>query len=440
MKKWWQEEHLAENWRPPHLLPTAALLGGAAAFSTGGCAILQMRDEMDVEVDAQSLQQRQGWNVGQPAEPLEMDGATLKDVDDSDRWRDIARTLPQTMAPAQANLAPFYTPTLFQALVHPMNEQLRQMISPLVTNEMRGAFARGQALASLFGEVGWPTDTAVIIDVPGPQAVAMAAGMADHFEPVFTFDNWPHPAGVVPSHETLAATLYYAPLFERTKASRPQPAAPVFVLDRDRLDPYEDDEETFDNRYWAKLPTAENFAALGIKHVMYVNPSRNDSGELDDLNDEFVALDQAGIDVKTVALSDFAEQIDEAQPVYAWNVGWNVNFYFGGCSWWHHHFWDLYGWHCPPGRPPIGMPPPQVSDGCHYHVLPRRTIFTGAPPRGTPARMQWKPASFARVQTRTSRWDGRLTGVRFGRSFVTPHASFTRSGSLGRIGASFVGG
>ena len=59
MKKWWQEEHLAENWRPPHLLPTAALLGGAAAFSTGGCAILQMRDEMDVEVDAQSLQQRQ---------------------------------------------------------------------------------------------------------------------------------------------------------------------------------------------------------------------------------------------------------------------------------------------------------------------------------------------------------------------------------------------
>src|SRR5207249_2864872 len=44
MKKWWQEEHLAENWRPPHLLPTAALLGGAAAFATGGCAILQMRD------------------------------------------------------------------------------------------------------------------------------------------------------------------------------------------------------------------------------------------------------------------------------------------------------------------------------------------------------------------------------------------------------------
>jgi hypothetical protein len=439
MKKWWQEEHLAENWRPPHLLPTAALLGGAAAFSTGGCAILQMRDEMDVEVDAQSLQQRQGWNVGQAGEPLEMDGATLKDVDDSDRWRDVARTLPEAMAPAQANLAPFYTPTLFQALVHPMNEQLRQMISPVVTNEMRGAFARGQALASLFGEVGWPTDTAVIIDVPGPQAVAMAAGMAEHFEPVFTFDNWPHPAGVVPSHETLAATLYYAPLFERTRASRPQPAAPVFVLDRDRLDPYEDDEEIFDNRYWAKLPTAENFAALGIKHVLYVNPGGNDMSELDDLNEEFVGLDQAGIDIKTVALTDFAEKVDDTEFMYA-GPSWNVQIYFGGCWWWHHHFWDLYGWHCPPGRPPIPTPPPHVTNGCHYRPVWRATIFHGMPPRGTPQSRSWKPASFARVQTRTSRWDGRLTGVRLGRSFVTPHASFTRSGSLGRIGASFVGG
>ena len=430
MKKWWQEEHLAHNWRPPHLLPTAALLGGAAAFSTGGCAILQMRDEMDVEMDARSLQQQQGWNVGQDGAPLEIDGATLQDSDGGDRWREIARTLPQAMAPAQASLAPFYTPTLFQSLLHPMNEQLRATISPMITERMRGAFARGQALASLFEEAGWPTDTAIIIDVPGPEAVAMAAGMAEHFEPVFTFDNWPHPSGVVPSHETLAATLYFAPLFERTKQTRPQPAAPVFVLDRDRLDPYEDDDQVFDNRYWAKLPTAENFGALGVKHIMYVAPQSGDL-ELDDLNDEFVALAQAGIDVKTLAMTDFAERTD-VQPLYYEGTSYaGVQFYFGGCWWWHQHFWDLYGWYCLPGRPPIPYPPNGVSRGCHYHPVFRATVFHGAPPR------------IGRIQARTSRWDGRLTGVRLGRSFSPARASLgggVRSGSLGRIGASFVGG
>jgi hypothetical protein len=199
----------------------------------------------------------------------------------------------------------------------------------------------------------------------------------------------------------------------------------------------------FDNRYWAKLPTAENLKGLGVRHILYVNPGGNDVGELDDLNDEFVALDQAGIDVKTVALTDFVEAVD-AQPMYAtgwnWDISWSIHFYFGGCSWWHHAFWQLYGWHCPPGRPRIRIPPPHVSGGCHYKPIPRRTIFAGAPPRGTWARQHWRPARFARVQTRTSRWDGRLTGVHFGRTVSATRPSFTRSGSLGRIGATFAGG
>jgi hypothetical protein len=435
MKKWWQEEHLAAQARPPHFLSTAALLGGAGALASGGCAIIELRDEMTVEMDAQVLQQRQGWNVGQADAGPEIEGATGIDVDGGSGWRALAGSLPEAMAPAQAQLAPFYTPTLFQALVHPLNAELRAAMTPMITEPMRRAFARGEALGELFGEAGWPTDTAIVIDLPGPEAVAMAAAMAGHFEPVFTFDNWPHPAGVVPSQETLAATLFYAPLLVRARQTRPQPAAPVFVLDRARLSPYTDEQDRFDNRYWAKLPTAENLRALGIQHVLYVDPGGGDNQELDDLNEDFNAFAQAGIDVKALALTDFADA-PEVQTAYVGGLGWGWAFpfrrpcWFGGSLWWHRCFWQLYGWHCPPGRPLIAAVPSHLSGGCRYHPVLRATLFTGAPPRGTPARALWRPASLGRVQARASRWDGHLTGVRIGRGF----ASYGRSGSLGRMG------
>src|SRR5207248_11566870 len=126
-------------------------------------------------------------------------------------------------------------------------------------------------------------------------------------------DNWPHPLGVVPSHLTLGAVLYYRPLFMRLRGSRTGRAPPVFVLDRNRLARYTDEETQFDNRYVARLPTATNLQSLGIRRVLYIAPDQSDMRELDDLNADFVAFRDASIDVKVMPLSDLMPPAQQAQ-------------------------------------------------------------------------------------------------------------------------------
>jgi hypothetical protein len=465
--RWWQDG-LEAHYRPP-ALPLVLAMGGAAATAglTGCVELIQSRDDMDVDVDALELQRREGWNVGQPGAQLSFPGASASDIAGGPSWRERIATLPQRMQPTQLALLPYYVPTLLQAAAAPSSAELRAQLRPIATPEMARAFARGQALLTLFGQVGFPTDSAVVIDVPGPEAVAVAAGMAARFEPVMTFDNWPHPLGVVPSHLTLGAVLYYAPIFEQARAARPQPAPPVFVLDANRLAPYGDADRQFDNRYLAKLPNAEGLARLGIKHLLYVRPDAGHAQELDDLNADFVALDQARIEIRMLALTDLTEstapppagptevaadnpdggvvaelgEADQPPPppeeIYFWPTGdgAGARFYFGGSWYWHCHFWDFYGWYPSPrgyrgtngqrvhvAQPPpvhVAQPPP-LSGARAYRPAVRATLFSGPalPTRG-----------LGHVSVRASRWDGHLTGVRAG-----------RSGSFGRVSATGHGG
>src|SRR5581483_8232965 len=295
---------------------------------------------------------------------------------------------------------------------------------------------RGQAILSLFEEAGWPADTAIVLDLPGADSVAAAAALADHFDPVFTFANWPHPLGVVPSHQTLAATLFFAPRFERARSSRMLPAPPVFVLDADRLAPYRDEDSEFDNRYVARLPTADVLKQLGVRHVLYVTEG-DAQLESDDLNDAFVAFDGDGVDVKMLALEDF-EESDEAPPddlgfwFFAGGSG-GRHWYYGGGVNAHLCFWNHYGWHRL-ARPvtvgaPLGMRA-RVPQGYRYAPRPRATLFSDpAGPRNF-ARLGAMPhangENFGHIAVRTSRTDGTITGVRPG-----------RSGSFGRFHGSF---
>src|SRR5262249_45017257 len=154
---------------------------------------------------------------------------------------------------------------------------------------------------------------------PGPVAVAVAAGMADRFDPVFLFDNWPHPLGVVPSQQALGAALYYRPRFLAARATRPANAPPVFVGDDPRLAPYKDESARIHNRSLLKLPSAARLKALGIDRLLYVRP-KNGQIELDDLNDDFVGFEKGGQQVKLVALDDFERSSDPAavQQRYYW--------------------------------------------------------------------------------------------------------------------------
>ena len=355
----WFREALALA-RRPFSRHTGLVLIGGAALGAGGCLDdaadmdvarqTQQADEQEVRMRAIDVQRKTGWNAGNPDGVVTVSDAVLNDVDGTTRWRELRDWLPQVMAPASPGLAPFYVPTLFQSLQGQPGWSLHESIRPSLSASMIRAYQRGQALSTLMEQAAFPPDLAIVVDLPGPQSIAVAAALAPRYDPVFDFDNWPHPAGVVPAQETLAAALYYAPLFERERAHRGA-APPVWVLDSSRLAPYADESTQFDNRYLARLPPAAALRQLGILHILYITADGSQQVELDDLNEDFVAYGAAGVDVKMLAMSDFVES-EETPPAELADLHWPFWvdggwWYYGGDPWMHGCFWRYYGWYGP---------------------------------------------------------------------------------------------
>ncbi len=434
--RWWQE-HLAavvgrrDSLRSLSYLAVALLGVGAAAKIVAACSGARSGsssakgvagdDDLNVTKDAIDLQQTDGWDVGRAGEALTFTSSSPTDIDGKASDPSALAALPLDMTPTQAGLVPYYVPTLFQwgAKLH---EGGGAPVSPMHSSDMDRAFSQGSAFASLFN--GLPKETAVIVDMPGPQAVAFAAGMAESFEPVFTFDNWPHPVGVVLSHNTLAATLFYAPMLTRLSRSRVNTKPPVFVLDSNRLAPYTDDKSQFDNRYLAKLPTKDNFASLGIKHLLYVTDGAYK--ESDDLNDDFVAFKSAGLGPKMVDRGDFTSSEDAVTPDAGQRNAENPphsspHYYYGGYPHTHYYFWHSYGWYTP-SYTHTARAPAYVSTGHAYQPAPRTTMFSSSTGRT-------RPGGFGRVSVTTSRQSGHVTSTSYG----------GRSGSLGRSGSGSSG-
>jgi hypothetical protein len=475
---WWRETMslvgLARRGLPLGLL-------GGAALGAGGCADwlsprpdenveqeAQRADEVDRSVDALQLQRQSGWNVGRPEQPLAFPSSLTTDADGGQGWRTSMESMAEALAPSSAALRPWYVPTLFQSLIGPGGLGLRAVLRPIHTPEMGASFQRGLAIRQLFEQAGWPRDVAVVVDARGPESVAIGAALSDHFDPVFAFGNWPHPLGVVPSHQTLAAALFFQPLFQRERVVRPGGAPPVFVLDGDRLAPYTDEDAQFDNRYLVKLPDAQTLQAMGIHHVMYV--SADGIHEVDDLNAQFVELAQKGVDVRMIGVNDFlrddqavalsdGEDEEDQPPIYLTVFDARPWFYFwGGDWWWQVRFWDHCGWgwvphggarpaHPPHGvtvAAPSGIRHPSTMMSARWSPTARATMF-GSGTRRTVG----VPGGFGQVTVRTARADGHVTGVRAGRtgSFaggaVSGHAgsfSVSRSGSFGRSGGGGTSG
>jgi hypothetical protein len=382
------------------------MAGGVAlavlVFSALAGSSAQDDDTQTITADALELQRKEGWNVGAPGEHLYYRGATGLNVAGSSDWLQHVDELPGVLRPTQPRYETYCIGTLFQVL---SSADFCQSLYPVSSDATTRAYARGQALAALFRDPLAMPDTALIVDMEGPEAVAVAAGLSDTFEPVFLFDNWPHPRGVVPSHEVVGAAAYYQPVFAANRAPRSEHAPPVFVLDSLRLLPYVDDADRFDNRYLARLPSASGFGELGIKHVLYVTESVVPH-ELDDLNDDFVALSAAGIDVKMVALSQF-QPPDSAQPLL---------FTYGGMHEPHVWFWSSYG-SVPRALPRTEIPPMELSQGARYSPAPRATIFSSRVVGGGLGVGKARPTGFGRVS-----WQGARVA-----------SSSGRTGSFGRV-------
>jgi hypothetical protein len=311
-KAWWNSSHVLSIWGDQRrklmqvgVGGVAGLVGLAALPSVVG-AFSDDDDTRREQRPALALQQQFGWSFGvaDEAKKLTFPGGMTDP--------NLAAKLPlltSDLAPKNAALTPFAVTTLFDSLrarpAAPANTEdergqsfvaLQDVIMPITTEGMSTAGNAGAMIAACTKAA----DVAVIIDLPGPNAVACATAMAGHFDPVFLFDNWPHPRGVVPAHLTLAAALSQQPLLAAAKQSRPTGAPPMFVLDRNRLNPYLDEQQQFDNRSLARLPSVEALQRLGIRKVFYVTELVDTTIDADDVNDDLVAYQAGGLTVRAV--------------------------------------------------------------------------------------------------------------------------------------------
>lgn len=408
--------------------------------------------------DALQMQKARGWDFGAAGETLAFIGAqSTASQPHLTHALEAPEQLVTELTPRQDALKPFYQATLFQALgqqppgvAGEPSTLLRSSLRPLFRTEMADAYRKGQALTELFEREDDAT-TAVMVDLPGPESVAFAAGLARRFEPVFTFDNWPHPLGVVPAHMTLAAVTYFREPLRRMARERRTPAPPVFVLDRNRLATFDSPTTQFDNRYVARLPPAERLLGMGLKHVLYVVPSG--LTELDDLNEDFAAYRAAGVDVKLVTLGDFqkdpaelaapgATGVDESVAIAlelaeatragpsagadggtAADAGTTLatppvrpRYYFGGSPVAHALFWSLYPWGRTPGAQVNPDAPPFTTSGGHrYTPQPRATMFTGVPHAAASSAVRPRPGNnFGMVMMRVATASALILGPGFG--------------------------
>ncbi|MBV9947737.1 MAG: hypothetical protein JOZ69_12860 [Myxococcales bacterium] len=300
--RWWQESVFDPVGR------RRAILGLLAASAALGAAAVAWSPTTTDRRRALDLQRQYGWSFGAEGDALVFDGASTQPFDRERLDRMVAELAPRV--PAHR---PFYVPTLFEAPaalpravasrdtapVAPLKTALR----PIVTPGMRRAFDWAKAHAEQLATAAGPV---LVVDLDGEDSVAFAAGASGPFDPVFLFDNWPHPHGVVPAHLTLAAAAYYQPMFAQAAQAAQAPradASPMFVLDRRRLAPYQDDAEQFDNRWVARLPSAEVLRSWGARTLLYVAPSRRIPWELDDLNGDLVIDAAAGLAIVAIDAS-----------------------------------------------------------------------------------------------------------------------------------------
>lgn len=289
--QWWQDSISAAVSRRSTL--TALAIGGGlaavtvafgmathACSSSGSSGASGSGDDDEEELRPSiAMQQRFGWSFGANGVPLPSSIA-LRETDPA-RIDDNRRTLVSDLSlwPPEPALRPFYSAALLEvvgakALEKPTADPTPMQpypdayaaTSPTALSE---AFRFGAAVARLLRETG-AADSALVVDLPGPDSMAFAAGAAEVFSPVLMMPNWPHPLGTVASHHTLSALVLFHPLLKEREAARKSPAPPLFVLDGDRLKPLVDAALDFDNRYVATLPSAQQLTKAGVKHVYYV--------------------------------------------------------------------------------------------------------------------------------------------------------------------------
>ncbi len=447
----------APNWFEKHL--SRRQLGKGLAWTAGlsmaGLALYQLAgdDEPEVAEDSLELQKKEGWNIGSTGKALVFPAAVSPTDSVGKAWSAFdPNYLISIYQPRDAKWQPFFSPTLLQSL---SQVSLNKEIKLIRTGEMIEAYQRAEGLRSLLASGKNTNQTLIISDLPGPASIAVGAAMADVATLVPVFDNWPHPLGVVRSHETLSAMGYYANEIEEKRKKLPENAPALLLLDSNRLSPYSDQDNQFDNRYLAKLPPAEQLKQRGILQVIYLAKDQTQAAELDDINEDFVEWQKNGINVRLLRLSEF-KPYDQSLTASNTNSTTSTSgststvrhYYYGGYPYSHWWFYDHYYYSRPTTiiygngygygsgyGSSYRVPPPVNSrptfDPPSYRPQSRPTMFSASRVGTSPGATgvgRTRPTGFGRTSVRRG-GDGRVSGVRSG-----------RSGSFGRSGGGWFSG
>lgn len=418
-------------------------LAWGAVLAMAGVTVYQLASDDDQEVseDSLGLQKKEGWNVGSTDKFLSFEGSSLTDSRGKNLTGYDPNYLISVYQPRDSRWQPFFVPTLIQSL---SQQSLSGQMRPVFNNQMRETYQRAEALRNLIAQTSDPTQTLIISELPGPQSVALGAAMADTAQLVPVFDNWPHPLGVVRSHDTLGAMAYYAGEIDEKRSKLKDNSPAILLLDSNRLTAYTDQDTQFDNRYLAKLPPADQLKQRGVRQVIYLVKDESQKEDLDDINGDLAEWQKQGVNVRMLRMSEF-KPVDE--PVQSTVAGATTagattstvqrHYYYGGYPWASWLFFSNYGYGYPSyvygyrdGRN-YSIPRPstgQAYDPPNYRPASRPTIFSSSRVGGASGVGKTRPTGFGRTSVRMSS-DGRVTGTRVG-----------RSGSYGRSGGGWFGG
>lgn len=148
----------------------------------------------------------------------------------------------------------------------------------------------------------------LILDLPGIQSVPLAVRfLLAGFQPICTFDHWPHPAGLLNPTHILAQLLRFAPHVASARSLLSANSPPLWICDRERLGTRVGRPMEFDNRYYlddSLLPGPNSLKKAGINHILCMVPDA-EQRPLDDIWAYFQELRNEGFhNIHGVSLQD----------------------------------------------------------------------------------------------------------------------------------------
>jgi hypothetical protein len=248
---------------------------------------------------------RLGWTTGTR---IRVGDPGSVDARGGSRWQAFrsAERLFDVWAPVPGSpWVPFHALPLFAALDRINDSE----IGPTPANAGHGGFAlpphaRPGASAPAWAGPG----TWIVLDLPGPATVEAAVWLITSAgcQPVCTFDNWPHPKGLLRPEATLAELIRWASTLEDTRELLAADAAPLWICDSERLGARKGKPGEFDNRYFFDDSSAPGPALLrraGIQSAIYVSAPGQDVPVLD-MEGFLTELLAAGFAVAHVDVTD----------------------------------------------------------------------------------------------------------------------------------------